>query len=275
MTFDDSHIDFLADLLAETAKAEIMPRFRRLDRSSVKQKTSRVDLVTEGDVAAERRLTAALRARYPGALVVGEEAASADESVMDGLAQAELAFVLDPIDGTFNFASGVSLFGVMLAVAVNGETVAGIIHDPVGGDWILAGRGSGAFVRDGSGGMTPARVAEPVDVSQMTGSVSWQFLEEPMRSRVAANHTRCLGQMNYKCAAQEYRLISEGYADFACYTKVMPWDHLAGLLIHSEAGGHSAKLDGEPYRVGDRTGQILAAPDRQSWIDLKRMLWDA
>ncbi len=275
MNFDDAHVDSLADLLAEAGNAEIMPRFRKLDRGQVRQKSSRIDLVTEGDVAAERMITEALHQRYPGALVVGEEAVSADAGLLDGLAGADLAFVLDPIDGTFNFASGVPLFGVMLAVCLNGETVAGIIYDPVGGDWILAGRGTGAFLRDAGGNLSPVRVAEPVDISQMTGSVSWQFLEQPKRSRVAANHTKCLGQMNYKCAAHEYRLICEGHAEFSLSTKVMPWDHLPGVLIHSEAGGYSAKLDGEPYRVGDRTGQLLVAPDRESWLSLKREIWDA
>jgi fructose-1,6-bisphosphatase/inositol monophosphatase family enzyme len=74
MIFDDSHMDPLAYLLLETAQAEIMPRFRRLERSSVRRKTTRDDLVTEGDIAAERMITKTLRQRYPGALIVGEEA---------------------------------------------------------------------------------------------------------------------------------------------------------------------------------------------------------
>lgn len=274
MTFDDSHIDALADLLADAARAEILPRFRRLDRESVRQKSSRADLVTEGDVAAERVITAALRERYPDALVIGEEAVSADESLLDGLAEADLAFVIDPIDGTFNFAAGLPLFGVMLAVTVKGETVAGIIHDPIGGDWILAARGTGAFIRDGKGGMTPVHVAAPVEVAQMTGSVSWQFLEGAERRRIAANHTKCLAPMNFKCAAHEYRILCEGHADFACYTKLMPWDHLAGVLIHAEAGGYSAKLDGAPYRAGDMHGGLIVAPDRESWAALKQAIWE-
>lgn len=274
MTFDDSQIDSLADLLAEAAVAEIMPRFRRLDRTMIRRKTSRADLVTEGDVAAEKMITARLRERYPEALVIGEEAVSADESLLDGLAGAETAFVIDPIDGTFNFAAGLPLFGVMLAVVVRGETVAGIIHDPVGGDWILAGRGTGAFIRGRDGTLTPVHVAEPVDVCEMTGSVSWQSLEQPERSRIAANHAKCLAPMNFKCAAHEYRILCEGAADFACYTKLMPWDHLAGVLIHAEAGGHAAKLDGTPYRPGDTEGVLIAAPDRESWQALKRALWD-
>lgn len=275
MTFDESHMDMLADLLSETAKAEIMPRFRRLERSSVRRKTSRDDVVTESDVAAERMIAKALRQLYPGALIVGEEAVSENVVLLDGLADADLAFIVDPIDGTFNFASGLPLFCVMLAVTMKGETVAGIIHDPVGGDWVLAARGSGSFVRDPAGNLTPTRVADPVPVSEMTGSLSWQFLEGPDRSRAAANYTRCLAPMNYRCVAHEYRLLAQGHADFGCYTKLMPWDHLAGTLIHAEAGGHVAKLDGTPYRAGDASDwRLLAAPDRDSWLELRRALWD-
>lgn len=274
MTFDDSQIDGLADLLSEAARKEIMPRFRKLDPADVRRKSSRADLVTEGDVAAERLITEALRRHYPGALVIGEEAVSDNPALLDDLADAALAFVIDPIDGTFNFAAGLPLFGVMLAVAVNGETVAGIIHDPIGGDWLLAGRGAGAFVKDAQGGTRPVRVAEPVPLSQMTGSVSWQFLDEPDRSRVAANHAKILTPMNYKCAAHEYRILCEGHADFASYSKLMPWDHLAGVLIHGEAGGYSAKADGEPYRVGDTRGTLIVAPDRDCWAEIKRAIWD-
>jgi fructose-1,6-bisphosphatase/inositol monophosphatase family enzyme len=276
MIFDDSHVDMLADLLSETAKAEIMPRFRRLEKGSVRRKTSRDDLVTEGDIAAERAISKVLRQRYPGALIVGEESVNDNPALLHGLADADLAFIVDPIDGTFNFASGLPLFCVMLAVTVKGETVAGIIHDPVGGDWVLATLGGGSFARDAAGALAPTRVADPVPVSEMTGALSWQFLAEPDRSRVAANYTRCLAPMNYRCVAHEYRLLAQGHADFGLYTSLMPWDHLAGTLIHAEAGGHVAKLDGTPYRPGDASdGRLLAAPDSNSWRELKRLLWDA
>ena len=79
--------------------------------------------MTEADVNAERVITKALKARYPDALVVGEEAHAEDPSILPKLGDADLAFVIDPVDGTINFASGLPLFGVMLAVVVKGETV--------------------------------------------------------------------------------------------------------------------------------------------------------
>ncbi|MBZ9722789.1 inositol monophosphatase family protein [Mesorhizobium sp. CO1-1-11] len=273
MTFDDTAIDWLAGILAEAAQAEIMPRFRRLGDGDIRQKTSAADLVTEADVNAERLITARLRDRYPSAMVVGEEACSEDPALLDGLADAELAFTVDPVDGTFNFASGVPLFGVMLAVVVRGETVAGIIHDPVGKDWLIAARGAGSHIRHAHGSMEKVRVAAPVPISQMTGAVSWQYLDEPERSRLARNQTKALSQFAYRCAAHEYRLLASGHAHFVVYNKLMPWDHLPGVLIHQEAGGHAARIDGSAYLPSHVDGGLLVAPDQDSWQELRRELW--
>lgn len=270
---DKLDIDWLADLLAVAADAEIMPRFRRLDDGDIRQKTSAADLVTEADEAAERYITAALKERHPHALVVGEEAASADPSIVDGIGDAELAFTLDPVDGTFNFASGVPLFGVMLAAVVNGETVAGIIHDPVGNDFIMAERGGGSFIRRSDGEEFATAVADPVPVDQMTGAVSWAYLPSPDREKLALNQTCFLNGFGYRCAAHEYRIVASGFAHALVFGKVMPWDHLPGALILQEAGGHIAHFDGSDYRPGNIGGGLLAATDPDSWKAVREALW--
>ena len=273
MQFNEKQVDWLADLLAEAANAEIMPRFRQLGQGDIRQKTSAADLVTEADVNAERFITARLKERFPNALIVGEEACSDDETLLNGLGDAELAFTIDPVDGTFNFASGVPLFGVMLAVVVKGETVAGIIYDPVGKDWILASKGSGSHIRYANGSMSPVKVAASADISQMTGSVSWQYTAEPARSRLARNHTKFLSQIGYRCAAHEYRIIATGGAHFACYNKLMPWDHLPGALIHQEAGGYLARWDESDYLPSHTGGGLLVAPDKESWKAIQSALF--
>jgi len=273
MIFDDQAIDWLADLLADAAKAEIMPRFRRLGEGDIRQKTSAADLVTEADVNAERLITARLLERYPKAMIVGEEACSDDPALLKGLGDADLAFVIDPVDGTFNFASGVPLFGVMLGAVVKGETVAGIIHDPVGKDWLIGARGAGSHIKHAHGSIEKVRVTAPVPMSQMTGAVSWQYMPEPERSRLARNQTKTLSQFAYRCAAHEYRLLASGHAHFVVYNKLMPWDHLAGVLIHAEAGGYTRRIDGSAYLPSHLDGGILVAPDEGSWREIRRELW--
>jgi len=275
MRFDDKSVDWLAALLAEAATTEIMPRWRRLSANDIRQKTSATDLVTEADVNAERLITARLKERFRDALVVGEEAHSADPSMLNGLGEADLAFVIDPVDGTFNFAAGMPLFGVMLAVVVKGETVAGIIHDPLGKDFLLALRGAGAHIRHADGRLERCHVAEPKPISAMNGVASWNYLNEPERSMVARNLAKFGAFFNYRCAAHEYRLLATGNGHFVAYQRLMPWDHLPGVLIHAEAGGYSARLDGSAYLPSHVGGGLIVAPDKESWREIKQALWES
>ena len=114
-------------LVRAVARTEVMPRFRNLGRGQVREKTGPLDLVTDADEAAEAMLTQGLRRLYGGCVVVGEEAASAEPGLLGQIAGAELAFIVDPIDGTANFAVGLPLFGMMVAVMRRGETVGALI----------------------------------------------------------------------------------------------------------------------------------------------------
>lgn len=270
MTLSDSDIDFLVATVANAGATEIMPRFRNLSASAISEKTSAVDLVTEADILAEKQITAALLQRFPDAHVVGEEAYDADRSVIPALRDAPLAFVIDPVDGTFNFASGFPAFGTLLAVTVKGETVAGIIHDPVMGDSIVSVRGGGAVLKRGNGSEAKLRVAEPVGLEDMVGIFSWGHSHPDRRPMIAANMAKAKMALSLNCSAHEYWLVATGKLHFIGHEKLMPWDHLAGVLTHQEAGGYTAKLDGTPYRPGDTEGGILSAPDKESWKMLRR-----
>lgn len=270
---DSQEINWLADLLSATADSEILPRFRRLDSGDIRQKSSAADLVTEADIQSEKVITAALCERFPQAMIVGEEACSDNPALLDGLSTADLAFTIDPVDGTFNFASGVPLFGVMLSVNIKGETVAGIIYDPMGRDWLIGVKGAGSYIRRMDGSEHKIHVATAPALEQMTGCVSWQYLPEPERSIVAGNQAKFLSHLGYRCAAHEYRVIATGSAHFAVYNKLMPWDHLPGNLIQQEAGGYTARLDGSAYKPGHLDGGLIIAPDKDSWQAIKQALW--
>jgi fructose-1,6-bisphosphatase/inositol monophosphatase family enzyme len=272
MNFAAADLATLAELLRAVGRAEIMPRFRRLSGSSVRQKTGPLDLVTEADEAAERWLTEALGRRFPSAVVIGEEATSADPTKLRLLADAEFAIVVDPIDGTSNYAAGLPLFGVMAAVVRRGEVVAAAIHDPVGDDTALALRGEGAWTETPDGQRVALHVATPVPVGMMAGNVSWRYLPEPQRSIVCANLPRLGGSWDYRCAAHEYRLAAGGHCHFLFFNRLLPWDHAPGWLLHREAGGYSARLDGSDYRPTVTGGGLICAPDRESWEALRRTL---
>ena len=262
----------VASILRDASIAEIRPRFRRLAAGDVRAKSGPLDLVTEADEAAERRITAALRAAFPGCVVVGEEAATADPSILAALADAELAFVVDPVDGTSNFAAGMPLFGCMAAAIWRGEVVAGIIHDPMGDDTAIAVRGEGAWTETPDGHHADLRVAAPVPLAEMAGAVSWRFLPEPLRQTVNRALPKVAASFQYRCAAHESRLAAGGHCHFLFYGRLYPWDHAPGWLLHQEAGGYSARFDGTPYSPAITSGGLICAPDRASWQALHEAL---
>ncbi len=249
-----------------------MPLFRNLPDGAVKQKTGPLDLVTEADEAAERRITEGLRREFPGCVVIGEEAASARPELLQDLAGAELAFVVDPVDGTANFAAGLALFGVMAAVFRRGEIVGAVIHDPVGDDSALALRGEGAWIETPDGRRTDLRVAAPVPAEQMAGQVSWRFMPEPLRTEVCARLPRLAGCWDYRCSAHAYRMTAGGHGHFLFWYRLYPWDHAPGWLLHREAGGYSARFDGEPYDPADVYSGLICAPDRDGWEAVRAAL---
>ena len=267
-------LESVAQLLREAAQREVMPRFRRLAQGAVRAKSGPLDLVTEADEAAERVIAAGLAARFPSSLIVGEEAAAADPGLLARMADAPLTFVVDPVDGTANFAAGVPLFGVMAAAIVNGETVAGWIHDPLGDDTLLALRGEGAWVLGAGGERRDCRVAPAVPLARMVGAVSWGFMPAERKAAVLSRLSRLGATVNFRCAAHEYRLAVTGGAHLLVYNRLMPWDHAAGQLIHAEAGGASAQFDGRAYSPLRHQGGLVCATDPHTLSLVREELLD-
>ncbi len=272
MRFSAAEASAVAGLLRSAAQAEILPRFRRLTSGDIRTKSGPLDLVTEADEAAERMLTAALSARYPKAMILGEEATAADPGLLTRMMDAELCFVLDPVDGTANFAAGVPLFGVMVAAIHHGETIAGWIHDPMGDDTVIALRGEGAWVETPGGHRVDCRVAAPAPLGAMVGAVSWSYLPPERKAHLLPRLPLLAGTLNFRCAAHEYRLAATGGLHALFYNKLMPWDHAAGVLIHAEAGGYSAQFDGRPYSPRKHTGGLICVPDAAGWQALREGL---
>ncbi len=268
--------DSVAAILRETADSVVLPRHRALAEGEVREKTGPKDLVTVADIEAERRIAPRLRALLPGSVVVGEEAAAADPSLLRHLEAGDApAWIVDPVDGTGNFANGKRYFCVMAALAAGGETVLGVILDPLGECWAAAEKGGGAWLHAYNGGAPERmRVAAPVPLSEMWGGFNARFLESPLREEVRARASAALhDRYSLGCAGHEHMRAARGVGHFTFHARTMPWDHAPGCLIHAEAGGVQARIDGTPYRPSGLSGGLLAATDRESWRALRNALF--
>ncbi|MCC7049227.1 MAG: inositol monophosphatase [Alphaproteobacteria bacterium] len=266
MRFDPQAV---AAAMAEVAATEIMPRFRNLAAGDIRKKHGD-ETVTVADEAAERALAPRLRALIPGSVVVGEEGTAADSGLLNLLAGRDPVWVIDPIDGTRNFAAGKADFGVMVALVRHDEILAGWIYEPVHARAFVAERGGGAW-RDGERIMRGDDA--PADDKGLRGSISYLFFPDPPRERLRAKVKEGLGPpTDRSCAARIYVDIAEGRQHFVLYRNMKPWDHLPGALIVAEAGGRVAKWDHSAYRPTDTGGGILVAGNREIWARVRRFL---
>ncbi len=257
-------------LLRDVTENVILPRYRNLADHHVENKAEggeKVDPVTIADRESEEALREGLDKLAPGLPFVGEEAAHADPSILERLKGP--CWIVDPIDGTRNFASGQPPFGILIAQADQGVAQSGWIYDCLTGRFCAAHRGKGAFV----GGEKISAIATGEDPP--VAAISLIFMDESQRAAMIEEicpHYR-LTDIPY-CAAEQYPRLALGENDVSVFERTLAWDHAAGCLWLEEAGGKAARPDdGSPYRVDewDRKGMVAAASP-QLWDDLAERL---
>ena len=232
----------VAALMREAAEKAILPHYQQLARNEISEKAVD-DLVTIADTESEALLAEGLARILPEAAIVGEEAAHADAQVMNHLSDS-LCWIIDPVDGTNNFAAGKPPFGIIIALAERGETVAGWIYDPLSGRLCTAHRGQGAWINGDRFTARPSGETPPI------AAISLIFAEKERRvallEHIAPHYT--LVDVP-RCAAEQYPRIGLGTNDVSLFEKTLAWDHAAGVLFLNESGGKAARPDGSAYRV--------------------------
>jgi fructose-1,6-bisphosphatase/inositol monophosphatase family enzyme len=255
-------LEKLGQVVRAVAQAEIAPRFQRLAPSDVIGKPSADDpndLVTAADRAAEAELTLRLPELVPGSSVVGEEAVAADASVLERLHSGAPVWVVDPLDGTRNFAAGHGPFGTMVVLVDKGALIASCIYMTEGDRLFLAERGQGAFFND------QRIVARAPSEGVLAGTLYVRYMPEELAAPLTARAKDHIAVPGVICAAHEYTQIALGLKDYTHYYRLLPWDHAPGALIVREAGGVVRHPDGRDYDISDRKACTLLSPDEPTW----------
>jgi fructose-1,6-bisphosphatase/inositol monophosphatase family enzyme len=248
MTIPD--LDRVAQVIRDVAARELVPKFLTLAAHEVAEKRPG-DFVTAVDHAMEKALAAALQPLLPGSVIVGEEA----------VFEAPV-WVLDPLDGTGNFTQGLPIVAVLVALVVKGETVAGWVYDPLTDRMAIGEKGAGAFM-----GSRRLHVTRPAEDRSLNGSIYGRFVRTSEEYQQIYGRGRgLLGNVfNARCVGQEYLARLKGRMHFGVYTRMNPWDHAAGILLHQEAGGVARMGDGSDYRPAERGYVCLLTPDEDLW----------
>jgi fructose-1,6-bisphosphatase/inositol monophosphatase family enzyme len=254
-------------VIRETAAAEIMPLWQNLCAHQVEFKQLD-DAVTVADQASEQRLARELAALLPGSLVIGEESVHANPILMTALDSVRPVWVIDPLDGTNNFAAGEGPFAVMVCLVYHGETLAAWIFDPLEQTMLQAERGAGATLNGERLTISPFSG----DTSSIAGALSTKYLPETLRPAALKGATQLGPTRASGCAGYDYRALARGDYQFAFYYRTLVWDHAPGVLITTEAGAIGRCYNGSPYAPrADATG-LLCASDEHTWETVHELL---
>lgn len=221
----------------------------------------RINIVTDADHAAQALCRARLRRRFPRYGLLAEEG-------VDDRPGAECRWILDPLDGTTNYAHGLPLYCVSLALAVRGEVEIGVVYDPTHDECFAARRGAGAFLNGRRIHVSPVRrlvrgvlvTGFPYDVRRRPGRAFHDF---------AAFCRRALAVRRFGSAAIDLCYVACGRFDGFWELRLNPWDTAAGVLLVTEAGGRVTNFSGRRFRLDD---EDLLASNGPLHASMQRLL---
>lgn len=229
-----------------------MPRFQALREEDVQTKSSPSDLVTVADIEAEAWLTPRLMAALPHSQVIGEEAVSRGEAQVATIEGGQPVWVLDPVDGTYNFVHGNPAFCCMVGLVLNRQVLSGWIYFPTEEVLYWAGRGLGAWCGDTR--VTLGQVGPEAAISR-------HLFATPRLKDRRREIMEALGPSRpTRCAGMDYRLAADGALACVAMARLTPWDHAPGTLLVTEAGGQ-VRLDAGPYDPRIEKGLLISGGD--------------
>lgn len=255
----------ISQIIQDVAHDKIVPRFQQLAYNEIHEKSGPGDLVTIADIEAETELTRILPDILPGSVVVGEEAVSKGTVLRDVMKDSSATvWVVDPVDGTNNFASGRPIFGTMVALVSGGERIASWIYQIPKNRMVCCEKGA-AVLFDGETFTPPPKPAGDAPFANMRAFISRKFIPPRMRPLVD-ERIKLMGDVStFMCCAWEYVEVLEGNSVFSLYKRIEPWDHLAGVLLLEEAGHYIRKWDKTHYLASDLEGGLINAPSKEIW----------
>lgn len=204
------------------------------------RKSSAIDLVTEFDHRAEEFIIETIRDHYPAHGILTEERPPQQTS-------ATHKWIIDPLDGTINYSKGYPLFGVSIALEVDGKVMLGVVYIPMLEEWFIAERGQGV-TRNGK----PIRVSETDQLIDSLLATGFPYKMEGLRRNLAyfaSFAQRARGIRRDGVAALDLCYVAMGRFDGFWEPALNPWDVAAGALIIEEAGGTLTGFDGEPLSI--------------------------
>lgn len=248
----------LEQMIRAAARQELLPRFSRVGQ----QRKGDGSIVTETDLAMQQYLIDALEQRWPEIPLLGEEMSrEAQQQLLDRSSGG--LWLLDPLDGTSNYAAGIPYFCVSLALMRKGEVALAVIYDPLRDECFSAEKGKGAWLN----GVPLKAPGATRPLKQGIALIDLKRLAPELAARVVGDPPYS-SQRNLGSGALDWCYVATGRVDVYLHGGQKLWDYAAGQLILNEAGGYSSTLDGDPVLVNALMPRaVVAAADEDNYTE--------
>ena len=220
-----------------------------------------INLVTDADYRAEQRIIDVIRNTFPTHPVLAEERGLTEQS------PSRYKWVIDPLDGTTNFAHGFPAYCVSIGVEYDGRVIIGVIYDPTRGELFTAQIGHGAYL---NGIPISVSTTDHLDRALLVTGFAYNIRETPNNN---LNHfvrfaLKVQGLRRTGTAALDLCYVAAGRFDGFWEVRLNPWDMAAGAVILREAGGTLTDFKGGPHSIYGRELVASNGPIHQAMLDL-------
>ena len=255
----------LREILFNISKDIILPSFGNLKKNQISYKGGK-DIVTDIDISVEKKLNNILPKLIHNSNFVGEESYSKNNNILNYYLSEDYCWTVDPIDGTSNFAKSRDRFAVMVALTKSTKIIQSFIYKPLNEDFMYADH-TGAYLNNNK-----VNLNKIINIENATGSISTKYWDEIKNEKLISIKNKFANINSYGSIGCEYFDIALGKRDFALLSRLYPWDHIPGIFIVRQSGGHDCHFDKKEYKFYEDSRNLIVSNSKSLNYDILNLI---
>ncbi len=255
----------LREILFNISKDIILPSFGNLKKNQISYKDGK-NIVTDIDISVEKELYNILPKLIKNSNFIGEESYAKNNNILNYYLSQNYCWTVDPIDGTSNFAKSKDRFAVMVALTKSTEIIQSFIYKPLNEDLMHADH-SGTYLNNNK-----INLKKRINIENATGSISTKYWDEIKNEKLISIKNKFANINSYGSIGCEYFDIVLGKRDFALLSRLYPWDHIPGIFIVRQSGGHDCHFDKKEYKFYEDTRNLIVSNSKSLNYDILNLI---
>ena len=255
----------LREILFNISKDIILPSFGNLEKNQISYKDGK-DIVTDIDISVEKELNNILPKLIQNSNFIGEESYAKNKNILNYYLSEDYCWTVDPIDGTSNFAKSKDRFAVMMSLTKSTEIIQSFIYKPLNGDFMHADH-LGTYLNNNK-----INLNKKMNIENAIGSISTKYWDKVKNEKLISIKNKFANINSYGSIGCEYFDIALGKRDFTLLSRLYPWDHIPGVFIVRQSGGHDCHFDKKEYKFYKDSRNLIVSNSKSLNYDILNLI---